>query len=67
MIVTVTRLALVLALILSAEPALAHHVMGGAMPVTFGQVLIFGLFVMAIGVELVVHGIATHGAVVKVH
>ena len=28
--------------------------------------LIFGLFVMAIGVELVVHGIATHGAVVKV-
>jgi multiple antibiotic resistance protein len=29
--------------------------------------LIFGLFVMAIGVELVVHGIATHGAVVKVH
>jgi len=29
--------------------------------------LTFGLFVMAIGVELVVHGIANHGAIVKVH
>src|SRR5438128_2080366 len=29
--------------------------------------LVFGLFVMAIGVELVVHGIANHGAIVRVH
>ena len=29
--------------------------------------LTFGLFVMAIGVELVVHGIASHGAIVRVH
>ena len=29
--------------------------------------LVFGLFVMAIGVELVVDGIANHGAIVKVH
>ena len=28
--------------------------------------LVFGLFVMAIGVELVVHGIANHGAIVRV-
>ena len=28
--------------------------------------LVFGLFVMAIGVELVVHGIAHHGAIVRV-
>ena len=29
--------------------------------------LVFGLFVMAIGVELVVHGIANHGAIVRAH
>ena len=29
--------------------------------------LVFGLFVMAIGAELVVHGIANHGAIVRAH
>src|SRR3954453_3087736 len=35
----------------AAEPALAHHVMGGAMPATFGQGLLSGLGHPIIGLD----------------
>jgi urease accessory protein len=39
------------AFILAAEPALAHHVMGGRMPVTFGEGFLSGLGHPVIGLD----------------
>ena len=50
MIVKTIGLALA-ALVLAAEPALAHHVMGGKTPVTFGEGLLSGLGHPIIGLD----------------
>ena len=47
----VQKAVLALAAALAAEPALAHHVMGGAMPATFGQGLLSGLGHPIIGLD----------------
>ena len=39
------------ALFFAAEPALAHHVMGGRMPATFGQGFLSGLGHPVIGLD----------------
>src|SRR5258708_12469811 len=62
------RAGAILSLMLLADPAFAHHVMGGAMPVTFGQGLLSGLghpvigldhlaFLVAVGVVVGIAGI----------
>ena len=51
-------LALIVALSLAAEPALAHHVMDGKMPVTFGEGLLSGLGHPIIGLDHLVALIA---------
>src|SRR3954451_17566570 len=47
----VQKAVLALAAALAAEPALAHHVMSGAMPATFGQGLLSGLGHPIIGLD----------------
>ena len=62
------RAGAILSLMVLADPAFAHHVMGGAMPVTFGQGLLSGLghpvigldhlaFLVAVGVVVGIAGV----------
>ena len=51
MIANLGRLIIVLGLVLSAKPALAHHVMGGQMPLTFMDGLLSGIGHPIIGVD----------------
>jgi urease accessory protein len=51
MIVKTLGLALIVALTFATEPALAHHVMGGKMPVTFTDGLLSGLGHPIIGLD----------------
>src|SRR5216683_2935674 len=62
------RAGAILSLMVLADPAFAHHVMGGAMPVTFGQGLLSGLghpvigldhlaFIVAVGVAVGIAGL----------
>jgi len=51
MIARTFGLAAFLALVLLAEPAFAHHVMGGRMPATFGEGFLSGLGHPVIGID----------------
>jgi len=47
----ISWLALTLALLAAAEPAFAHHLMGGKIPATFGQGILSGLGHPVIGID----------------
>ena len=47
----ISWLALAVALLAAAEPAFAHHLMGGKIPATFGEGILSGLGHPVIGID----------------